>query len=101
MLLVTQQKVHELLKRRDPRERNCDWVFEKLMMRWQQCKPGIAFHVALPKLASPVVNYCPRMEKNASEPVKRGKGIQCKLRCWFEANTWEGKHVKVPRVHVD
>jgi len=46
-------------------------------------------------------SYCPRMEKNASEPVKRGKGIQCKLRCWFEANTWEGKHVKVPRVHVD
>lgn len=36
------------------------------------------------------------MEKNASEPVKRGKGIQCKLRSWFEANTWEGKHAKVP-----
>lgn len=41
-------------------------------------------------------SYCPRMEKNASEPVKRGKGIQCKLRSWFEANTWEGKHAKVP-----
>lgn len=63
-------------------------------MRWQQCKPGIAFHVALPNLASPVVTApaWKRMRQNLS----RGKGIQCKLRSWFEANTWEGKHVKVP-----
>lgn len=73
MLLVTQQKVHELLiKRRDPRERNCDWVFEKLMMRWQQCKPGIAFHVALPKLASPVATApaWKRMRQNLSREGK-------------------------------